>query len=242
MLPFQNGNPRAVFARVMLGRAAVAMWWDIAPELKEEWEDWHTHEHMPERLGIPGFLRGTRCIARSGEPSYFILYEAASLTTITGGAYVERLNHPTPWSLKMMPQHRNMVRSLCRVRASFGGGLARAVATIRFSPAPRNGARLLKWLATDALPGLPGRKGLAAAHLLESQPMAGLPQTTEQKIRGADKIADWVLLVCGYDAEAVEASARELAAETLVAHGASPTVIAASYCPAYCLIPRDLAH
>ena len=47
----------------MLGRAAVAMWWDVPPEVRAEWEDWHSHEHMPERLGIPGFLRGTRWIA-----------------------------------------------------------------------------------------------------------------------------------------------------------------------------------
>ena len=50
----------------MLGNAAVAMWWDIAPEVRAEWEDWHTREHMPERLAIPGFLRGTRWIADSG--------------------------------------------------------------------------------------------------------------------------------------------------------------------------------
>ena len=38
----------------MLGRAAVAMWWDVPPEVRAEWEDWHTHEHMPERLAHPG--------------------------------------------------------------------------------------------------------------------------------------------------------------------------------------------
>ena len=108
----------------MLGRAAVAMWWDVAPEMRAEWEDWHSHEHMPERLAIPGFLRGTRWVADSGEPSYFVLYEVADLATITGGPYLERLNNPTPWSRKMMPHHRNMVRSLCRVRASWGGGRA----------------------------------------------------------------------------------------------------------------------
>jgi len=36
------------------------MWWDIPPEVRAEWEHWHTTEHMPERLGIPGFLRGLR--------------------------------------------------------------------------------------------------------------------------------------------------------------------------------------
>ena len=226
----------------MLGRAAVAMWWDIAPERKAEWEDWHSHEHMPERLGIPGFLRGTRWTARSGASAYFVMYETAQLATITTGAYLERLNHPTPWSQKMMPLHRNMVRSLCRVRASCGGGLAHAVATIRFSPSPQERGSLSKWLVADAMPELPARKGLSAAHLLQSQPMTGVPQTTEQRIRGADAVADWILLIGGYDAEAVQAAANEFAGNTLPARGVLPAAIAATYCLAYCLVPRDLGR
>jgi hypothetical protein len=182
----------------MLGRAAVAMWWDVAPEARAEWEDWHSHEHMPERLGIPGFLRGSRWVAESGEPSYFVFYEVTNLRIITSGPYLERLNNPTPWSRKMMPLHRNMVRSLCRVRASFGGGLAGVMATIRFSP-------------SRGMPALPERKGLTGACLLESLPAAETPQTAEQKIRGGDARADCVLLVCGYDADAVKGAAGEVA-------------------------------
>jgi hypothetical protein len=193
----------------MLGRAAVAMWWDVPQEVRAEWEDWHSHEHMPERLGIPGFLRGSRWIAASGAPSYFVLYETARLATITSGPYLERLNNPTPWSRKMMPHHRNMVRSLCRVRASAGGGLGGALATIRFSPPPRGGRALVKRLAAEVLPELPRRRGLSGAHLLESQPASSPPQTTEQKIRGGDAHAAWALLVCGYDVDAVRAVARD---------------------------------
>jgi hypothetical protein len=225
----------------MLGRTAVAMWWDIAPEVKSEWEDWHSREHMPERVGIPGFLRGTRWIALSGEPSYFVLYEAARLATITAGAYVERLNNPTPWSQIMMPHHRNMVRSLCRVRATFGRGVAHALATIRFSASPRSKTSLSKWLAADALPKLPERKGLTGAHLLESQPMSGAPQTTEQKMRGKDAQADWVVLVCGFDADVVKAVVTsELTADAFATHGAQPARVEGFYRPAYSLTPRDL--
>jgi hypothetical protein len=224
----------------MLGKAAVAMWWDIAPEMKTEFEDWHSHEHMPERLGIPGFLRGTRWIALSGEPSYFILYEAARLTTITGGAYLERLNHPTPWSRKMMPHHRNMVRSLCRVRASFGGGIANALATIRFSPAPARGRSVSQWLATQALPALSRHKGLTSAHLLESHAVAGPAPTTEQKIRGKDAAADAILLIGGYDVEAVKAVvANELRADICASQGSLPGRIEGLYRPAFSLTSRD---
>ncbi len=193
----------------MLGRAAVALWFDVPPDARAEWEDWHSHEHMPERLGIPGFLRGTRWIAASGEPSYFVLYETARLATLTSGPYLERLNDPTPWSRRMMPHHGNMVRSLCRVRASFGGGTGSALATIRFPPALRGGRALEKRLASDVLPGLPGRRGLSAAYLLQSLPAAATPHTTEERIRGGDARAEWALLVCGYDADAVRAVARD---------------------------------
>jgi hypothetical protein len=207
----------------MLGAAAVAMWWDVAPEMRAEWEHWHSSEHMPERLAIPGFLRGTRWVALSGEPSYFVLYEVARLETITGGAYLERLNNPSPWSRKMMPHHANMVRSLCRVRASFGGVISQALATIRFTPSETPSS-----LAAQ-LAQLPARKGLTGAHLLESQPMPGT-QTTEQKIRGKDAQADWVLLICGYDVDAVKA----------VEFGTLPGAVHGIYSPAYSLTSRDL--
>ena len=196
----------------MLGAAAVAMWWDVAPEMKAEFEDWHSHEHMPERLAIPGFLRGSRWIAASGEPSYFVLYEAASLATLTAGPYMERLNNPTPWSRKMMPHHRNMVRSLCEVRASFGRGLAQALATLRLD------------VPADALAPLPERRGLTASHLLESRPMSGMPQTTEQRIRGGDAEAKWIALIAGYDVDAVAAACREIAPR------ATPGVYRLSFC------------
>jgi hypothetical protein len=183
----------------VLGRAAIVMWWDFPPERQAEIEDWHSHEHFPERLGIPGFLRGSRWIDLDGRPSYFIAYEAMRLGTITAGPYLERLNNPTPWSRQMMPHHLNMVRSLCRVRASAGGGHAHAMATVRFSP--KRGSGVTRRLA-DALPALAARKGLVAAHLLQAAPMPSA-QTAEQKIRGGDAAADWVLLVNGYDAGAV---------------------------------------
>jgi hypothetical protein len=178
----------------MPGAAAVAMWWDVPPEVRAEWEEWHTYEHMPERLSIPGFLRGSRWI--SGECSYFVLYETADLATITSGPYLERLNNPSPWSRKMMPHHHNMVRSLCLVRASHGGGVPHALATLRFSPG-------------EELPQLPSGQGVTGAQLLQAQPM---PQATEeQRIRGGDATADWVLLVGGYDADAVRRVAEEQA-------------------------------
>jgi hypothetical protein len=43
----------------MLGAAAVAFWCDVDLKIKDEIDDWHAHEHLPERLAIRGFLRGS---------------------------------------------------------------------------------------------------------------------------------------------------------------------------------------
>jgi hypothetical protein len=181
-------------------KAAVAIWCDVAPEVREEFDDWHAHEHMPERLSIPGFLRGSRWVAADGGSGYFMLYEAQDESTITTGPYLERLNNPTPWSRKMMPHHRNMVRGLCRAEASFGTALGQALLTVRFSANPEMARELA---------ALPSRKGLVSAHLLRN--IAHPPaQTAEQKLRGGDAAPDWIALVSGYSAEAVASVAGEL--------------------------------
>ncbi|HYL89559.1 MAG TPA: hypothetical protein VEU32_12450 [Burkholderiales bacterium] len=178
----------------MLGKAAVAIWCEVAAEVREEFDHWHAQEHMPERLSIPGFLRGSRWVS-ADERSYFILYELEDEGTLTSAAYLERLNNPTAWSRKMMPHHRNMVRGLCRVEASSGSALAQTLLTVR------------SWSATTLdLAALASRKGIVAAHLLRSigEPP---PQTTEQKLRGGDASPGAVALVAGYNEAAVAASA-----------------------------------
>ena len=218
----------------MIGRAAVAIWCDIAFDVREELNDWHTHEHMPERLAIPGFLRGSRWFADQGT-GYLMLYEAESESAITGGAYLERLNQPTPWSRQMMPHHRNMVRGPCRIEASFGTGLGHALLTVRFSAPSDKADGLRAWL-TDLLSVFPARKGLVASALLRHVGQPQAPLTTEQQLRGGDRTPDSVVLVNGYDAGAVAAvAASELNEAALTAHGAAPGGVAGVYRLSYVL-------
>jgi len=218
----------------MIGRAAVAIWCDIAFDAREELNDWHTHEHMPERVAIPGFLRGSRWIADQGT-GYFMLYEAQSESAITGGAYLERLNNPTPWSRKMMPHHRNMVRGPCRFEARYGAGLGHALLTVRFSAPGERADALRAWL-TGVLATMPARNGLAATALLRHIGQPRAPLTTEQQLRGGDRTPDWAVLVNGYDAEAVAAvAASELNEAALTAHGAAQGGVAGVYRFSYVL-------
>jgi hypothetical protein len=223
----------------LLGKAAVAMWWDMAAAHRNEFEDWHSHEHFPERLAIPGFLRGSRWACAAGGEGFFIMYELQAYETLTSPAYFARLNAPTPWSMQMMPRHKNMVRSQCQVLESHGGGIAGAMLTIRLSPAPQRAEALHAHLRA-LLSELPQRPGVTAAHLLRTQ----TPQTaatTEQKIRGgADGVADWIVLASGYDAVALlDLSAGDLSPFALGEAGALPTQTSALYRLSHTMTPLD---
>ena len=213
----------------MLGKATVAIWCDVAFDVREEFDDWHAHEHMPERLAIPGFLRGSRWVAERGA-GYFILYEVQNEAVITGAAYLERLNNPTPWSRQMMPHHRNMVRGLCRVDTSGGTALGQSLATVRFSAEPARSAGLLAWLR-DALAAMPQREGLVAAALLRDIGRAPARETAEQRLRGGgDAAPEWIALVSGYRAGAVaNVLAQELSEGNMRQHGAAPGCVAGVY-------------
>lgn len=183
----------------LLGDAAVAMWWNVDEGDRVEFHEWHSKEHLPERLGIPGFRRGSRWQSAT-DGGFFVLYELASYDTLTSPSYLARLNAPTPWSTKMMPLHRGMVRSQCRVLETSGHGLASYMHTIRLSPRPGREEDLLRFLS-NLVEMVPAIDGLTASHLLRTETPLAAP-TREQAIRGGDAAADWILLVCGHVADA----------------------------------------
>ena len=101
------------------GAAFLAIWHDIEEHGEVEYDDWHTREHMPERVGIPGFEAGRRWVDRSlDHHRYFTLYEAATLDVLGSAAYRARLDTPTPWTHKVQPTFTNFVRAACRATAS----------------------------------------------------------------------------------------------------------------------------
>jgi hypothetical protein len=213
----------------LLGESALAMWWDMAADMRAEFEHWHSHEHFPERLALPGFLRASRWSAADGGEGFFILYELQEHAALSSPEYLASLNAPTPWSTRLMPHHRNMVRSQTRVLHSHGAGVARHALTLRLSPRDGEAQRLHAALR-ELIEELPQRAGLAGAHLLRTDTPTIAP-TTEQKIRGnADRSADWVFVVCGYELQVLQALSEEtLAPAALEALGAARGAVAGWY-------------
>ena len=198
----------------LLGGAALMLWWEIDAGVRAEFEDWHTHEHFRERLAIPGFLRVSRWRS-ADDTGIFVMYELADHGVLSSPTYLSRLNAPTPWPTKMMPYHRNMVRSQCHVLASRGAAIARHVMTVRLSPAPGRDDGLRAALR-QRIDRLADRPGVIGAHLTRHERPA-IATTTEQRIRGGDREADWILLTCGYDIAELRAVAATVASPELLA-------------------------
>jgi hypothetical protein len=119
---------------MLVGEAVVAIWNGIAPEARAQFYDWHTNEHMPERVGIPGFRRGRRYVAADADtaPEFFTLYEVDTMQVLQGSDYANRLNDPTPGTRATTAQFRDTARALSRVIVSHGPGLGGVLLTIRF--------------------------------------------------------------------------------------------------------------
>jgi hypothetical protein len=207
----------------LAGSGAVAIWHDIAPEGRDEFYAWHGQEHMPERVSIPGFRRGRRYIAVHGSPEYFNLYETASHAVLTGRDYLERLNHPTPWTTSTVRHFRRVARSLCEVAATHGAGEGGLIATVQYD-VPADAATGHRSSMMQRIEALASERGVAGAHFLIADTGASAVDTTERRARAeANQIPPWIVLVEWWGDESMlrERCAR-LVTEEVFAPACSP--------------------
>ena len=221
----------------MPGTGRFVGWYDLQPGGEADHDHWHTHEHIIERVAIPGFLRGFRYRSLSGSPRVCIIYQAETLATLDSPAYLERLNDPTPWSSRTLQLFAGMNRTMCAVASSHGLGIGGYLLTIQLSALPGREDGLRAWLSEHALPDFAARAGLCGGHLLTGDRSVSETPTQEKELRGApDEIADWVVLVEGYDHAAVaQARAELLGADGLLGHGGGEGPVAGLYTLDYTL-------
>jgi hypothetical protein len=196
----------------LCGEGAVCIWNDIADEGRDAFYAWHLAEHMPERVGIPGFRRGRRYVACDGDtaPEFFTLYETDTPEVLVGQDYLNRLNNPTAWTKRATQAFRNTSRALTRVHASYGPGSGGILATIRFAAAAGQEERLRQALKADVLPSVAEQHQIAGAHLCLTNADASAARTAESRDRTDIQAApDWVVLIEGCNPEPVRAAAEQ---------------------------------
>ena len=214
----------------LAGLGVVAIWHDLLPETRDDFYEWHNREHMPERVGIPGFRRGRRYVATRGGPEFFNLYEADSAETLAGQDYVSRLNSPTPWTARVVPSFRNVARAVCRVTFTSGVGSGGMMLTLRFAVDPAQREAVVDTLRRRVLPSLVYRKGVCGVHLCLADEAASNIATAERKARAdTTDVPSWIVLIEGIGSPEVESAGDELASSVAATKAAQRAVYRLEY-------------
>jgi hypothetical protein len=203
----------------------LAIWNDCAPEGLAHFERWYIREHLQERVAVPGFRFGRRYEAVDGsDRRFFAFYEVDSPDVLSSPAYLERLEHPTPWTLQAMRSFRRMVRTVCDVRATAGDLLGAHAVVLR-----ADGAMAPTAAAGDLVAGLAREEGIARVQLWTAAARQTPADTAEMKSRGKDQLIAGALVVeCLRRADA-ERVASALARAVPAALGVSGAHVITTY-------------
>jgi hypothetical protein len=227
-------------ASALLGDAAVVIWNDIADDGRRLFYAWHDREHIPERLAIPGFLRGRRYIRPGHSPEWLTLYEARDVGVVTSPAYLARLNAPTEATRATLPFFRNTSRAVCRIAASLGTSSGGHVLALRIGAGRDASAAVRAAIATRILPRAAHGPGNVAAHLLAAEIDASHVDTAESRTRAFD-VPPYVVLVEATTAAAAEDARAAFDDDALAPLGATVRPDGAVYALEICRLASSIA-
>jgi hypothetical protein len=168
----------------------LAIFNNVAPGCEAEFEEWFQHEHLAERIAVPGFLIGRRHEAISGQPHYFNFYVTQSVNVLKSAAYLGRLDEPTPMTRTVMSQiFKDMNRTVCHRIFRLGAMRGTSVVTMRFNE--RTSEPALK----AAIETLMRDKAVACGEVWRAADPIEFPVSTEERLRGGDRKIEMCLLV-----------------------------------------------
>ena len=184
------------------GQAVLAIWVDIDPADDTLFEHWHSREHVQERVGCPGWLRGSRFKGVDMPGRYLLFYDAETTAAFESEEYYARLGNPTEMSRAIFPKFRDTWRTVCTVEQRWGEGIGAAVLTLRTTVGNTAPFDTLAGLQTARVDMLAGQANLGQAH------------TTEKDLRVApDRQIERALVAFFWSVEAAQAARSRHAPE-----------------------------
>jgi hypothetical protein len=119
---------------------------------------------------------------------------------VRSAPYILRLNFPTEWTKRVLPQFRNTVRLGCQTVLTTGRGQGGALLTLRARPASGRDGAVERWLRETLPAALLDETGVVGVHLLRTVPATTQVKTNEGKLKGGEVAQGeepwpWVLLV-----------------------------------------------
>ena len=136
--------------------AFLALWNSVVPQRQQEYEIWHSFEHVPERTSLPGFIEARRYRSRTSPRHYFTAYWVESIDAFQTPEYQDVMANPTPWSARMRPALGDFLRLPCTLLGSRGQSSGAHLATCVLDVAPNDLPRL-----AEALQNIGERHGVA---------------------------------------------------------------------------------
>ncbi len=154
----------------------LAIFNNVAPGREAEFEAWFQHEHLAERIAVPGFLIGRRHEAIAGQPRYFNFYVTQSVEVLKSAAYLGRLDDPTPMTRMVMSEvFKDMIRTVCRRTFRLGALRGTGVVTVRF------GERPVETALQTAIETLMRDKAVACGEIWQAADARKFPVSMEER-------------------------------------------------------------
>ena len=185
----------------------LAIWHGVEPGFEPAFDEWYDRQHHAERVAIPGFARARRYLNLGIGPRYFARYDVADATVLASDPYLAALNHPTPWTQKLMPRYRATTRAVFRFASGSGNAEGAELVTLRIAA----GAAPAE-LAVTALAALVGAPGVLRVEVWDADAVASTLRTKEKELRAEpDNVVSQAILIEGSSmVRVVDAVARHL--------------------------------
>ncbi len=144
--------------------------------MEEEFNDWYDHEHLPQRMRMPGFETGARFVCLDGWPRWLALYDLTSLAALKTPEYLAvSLANATPWSRRIAA--RTVGRSRVEAEQLAPGGATlnslEAIARVVVARYPFAAGEDLLGEATALLRDVTEMAGVAQVRLFRAETAAG---------------------------------------------------------------------
>jgi len=179
----------------LLGSAVLVNWGGIVPNKEEDYNQWHSKEHMPERISLPGFLRGYRAVGIKGtnlNHKYFMMYEAKNKEVFVSKEYLDRLNNPTKWTKEILSNYISPSRTICSVISSKSIGSGNFILTVRFLDEQFKKNHELEQLKLF-IKEVTEFQNITGIHFLEGDNSFGQMNTEEKKDRASQGKQDQII-------------------------------------------------
>jgi len=163
----------------------LAVWNSRDDGIAELYEDWYINQHFPERVGLPGWQFGRRFEAVDAATPFFTYYHLATTSAAFSGAYLARLNAPTPETVTVMRNWADMTRTCCDIALERGETSGALAVVARFYTTPDMCALTCiaesLWMSGQRADGL--RRAWPLRVQLWQMAEMEAPQTNERDVR-----------------------------------------------------------